>query len=546
MADQKQRELLALLGSLCNGTLANGDAETLNGLLADDVDARNLYRDYLQVHLVLVEHVRTEVACGEDTPEALAAALAEQLATREKPGANVTGRLEANRFSVLSEIRRALRNATLASRLQKPLAIAAGIAIVFVGLSYLLWSSVDAVRSADNRQLASENLSDHPQFHTLLSDASCDELLVVRDSRALRMVSQLTRTGALASLQLPSKSLINESQEVTLCSGAAWMERSAGYRERGYVVGLPPGCSLQMYVDTNAAGQNALSVIQLDDHGGMVGGAMSFNNLVDAEAKPVITKQLGCIGNYLDFNDGLSTNYYLLTGSYNDPELITDNTWSQSDYKVQFRSNDVLVIGWDDTRYIPPLADEATEDHKHDCDFNDMRAIIRLVDSEAIRRKQNLDVEYSPPAMNEESGAAPEKEPQQGSGTEYEVAAGEVLVLIVSTSATMDTAVQVSDAANREVIWQQTTPAISGRGETEHTSHRVYVIRNYSDSPRRYELTAQFAESPAGGGSVWKNWSHQTLASEDGMLTVGFKDGSGQPTGADWPGVSVHARWFRD
>ena len=546
MPDQKQRELLALLGSLCNGTLVSEEAHILNQLLADDVDARNLYRDYLQVHLVLVEHVRNEAACGDDTPEAMAAAMAEELAAKVESEADFSGSREVKSSSFLSEIRRVLRNAAYAGSLQRSLAIAAGTAIVFAGLSYLLWSGVDSISPADDRQLASENLSDHPQFHTLLNDNSCDELLVVRDSRALRMVSQLTRTGALASLQLPSKSLINEAQEVTLCSGAAWMERSAGFRERGYVVGLPPGCSLQMYVDTNAAGQNALSVIQLDNHGSMVGGAMSFNNLVDAEAKPVVTKQLGCIGNYLDFNDHLSTKYYLLTGSYNDPELTADNTWSQSDYKVQFRSNDVLVIGWDDTRYIPPLADETTEDHKHDCDFNDMRAIIRLVDSEAISRKQNAGVEYSPPAMVDEPAAAPEKLPQPEGGFEYEVAPGEVLVLIVSSSATMDTSVQISDAASRELVWEQTTPAISGRGDTEHTSHRVYVIRNYSDSPRRYELTAQFAEPRAGDDHVWSDWSHQTLASEDGMVTVGFKDNSGQPTGADWPGVSVHARWFRD
>jgi hypothetical protein len=546
MTDQKQRELLALLGSLCNGTLADEEAQILNQLLTDDVDARNLYRDYLQVHLVLVEQVRNEAACGDETPAAMATAIAEELAANVESEVDTAQGREIMSSSFLSEIRRALRNATSAVSLQKSLAIAAGIAIVFAGLSYLLWSGVDAIRPADDRQLAAENLSDHPQFHTLLNDKSCNELLVVRDSQALRMVSQLTRTGALASLQLPSKSLINNAEYVTLCSGAAWMERSAGYRERGYVVGLPPTCSLRMYVDTNAAGQNALSVIQLDDHGSMIGGAMSFNNLVDAKAKPVVTKQLGCIGNYRDFNGGLSTKYYLLTGSYNDPELTADNTWSQSDYKVQFRSNDVLVIGWDDTRYIPPLADETTEDHKHDCDFNDMRAIIRLVDSEAIVRKQNEDVEYSPPAIVDEPTSSPHDLPETGNGSEYEVAPSEVLVLIVSSSATTDTAVQIRDAGSRKVVWRQTTPAISGRGNTEHTSHRVYVIRNYSDSPRRYDLTAQFAEPRAGDERVWSEWSHQTLASEDGMVTVGFKDNSGRPTGADWPGVSVHARWFRD
>jgi hypothetical protein len=148
--------------------------------------------------------------------------------------------------------------------------------------------------------------------------------------------------------------------------------------------------------------------------------------------------------------------------------------------------------------------------------------------------------------MVDEPAVSQKKLPQPGGGSEYEVAPGEVLVLIVSSSATMDTAVQISDVANREMVWRQTTPAISGRGDTEHTSHRVYVIRNYSDWPRRYELTAQFAEPQAGDDNLWSDWSHQTLASEDGMVTVGFKDNSGRPTGADWPGVSVHARWFRD
>ncbi|QDT67503.1 FecR protein [Planctomycetes bacterium MalM25] len=58
LVTDKQAQLVRCLESLCNGTLGQEEEQRLIALLRSDAEARQLYTDYLEVHLSLVEHAR--------------------------------------------------------------------------------------------------------------------------------------------------------------------------------------------------------------------------------------------------------------------------------------------------------------------------------------------------------------------------------------------------------------------------------------------------------------------------------------------------------
>ncbi|TWT37346.1 hypothetical protein KOR34_22950 [Posidoniimonas corsicana] len=535
MADHQnsseQRELMRLFGMLCNGVLSESEAETLNQRLATDAEARAAYRDYVQVHLVMVEQVRQAAEHGE---EGIDAGVGGNAGERERglpallsgwSGRTPGSLVPADSTAGLPQPMHATPRFLLA---------AASILLAIAAGGYLWVGSRDSGRE---RAVAS---TARGAVGTPRASAG-EEMLVVRDADALRLVSQLTRTASLLSLQLPQTHL-NGAPDLTLCSGTAWMDRGYGEQERGYVLELPPGCSLDMYVDANAAGQNSLSVIELDSRAEVSGGAVSFNNVSDGQ---VVKRLATSLGNFQNVNASGATRYFLLTGSYNDPERESGNTWSQSDYRVQYASDGVLVIGWDDSRYV--VSKEADQERLGvDRDYNDTRAVIRIASPEERSGRGRPSVVYSP----EPQEHAPLSE-DRPSGYDFDVRPGEVLVLVVSVAATTPTAIDISEANSRTALWRLRADARTVDELSEETMHRVYVVRNHSGETRRYTLNGAYlaAEASQDGGparSVWTDWTPERLFESEGAATLGFRDISEVPANVDWQGVSVRAQWFRN
>ena len=267
------------------------------------------------------------------------------------------------------------------------------------------------------------------------------EGFTVVDFRTMKVLSRLTRTSLLTSMLLPHCHS-SETDEITLCSGVAWMERSPGNKERGCLVALPPGTMLDLYVDTDAEDQDALAVVEMDPLGHMTGGKISFSNVREG-TDDTTKRRAGCIGNYSVFNDSSFTKYFLFAGSHVLPKQAVDESWYQSDYQVQYESDDLLVIGWDDSGYsdVPkPTYGDFTPDR----DFNDIRAILRF-SRPGESRPKSTGVEYIP--QPQRSGTILD---ESDKGYIFDVKPGEQAVILVGASASLPNSTYVIELPRAE------------------------------------------------------------------------------------------------
>lgn len=389
-------------------------------------------------------------------------------------------------------------------------------------------------------------ISDLTLFHSISSDRRQDSVpgatlidgegLMVRDVRTMKVLSRLTRTSLLTSMLLPN-CLSSESSEITLCSGVAWMERSPGDKERGYLVALPPGTMLDLYVDTDAEDQNALAVVEIDPLGRMTGGTISFSNVIEGDDDST-KRRAGCIGNYSVFNDSSFTKYYLFAGSHVLPSQAVDETWYQSDYQVQYESNDLLVIGWDDSGYSP-VPQPTYGDFTPDRDYNDIRAILHFSRPGSVRSRPTGVELYPTPLRNGTALDASNK------GFVFDVKPGEQLVLMVSASARLPNSTYLIDLPSREVLWELNGIQADGTMSPD-MEQATLIIRNYGDTVRQYQLYGRYQPRIAGGDSTWQPLPYKVLADGDGSVTVGFEDSIDVEKNIDWNDIRVHARWFAD
>lgn len=365
-------------------------------------------------------------------------------------------------------------------------------------------------------------------------------VLVVRDASALKVLSRLIRTEPMLSLRLPQCSL-ESTHGATLCSGTAWMERAPGDHERGYLVALRPGCLMDVYVDTDAEGQNALGVVEIDSEGQMTGSTLSFNNLVEGDVR-LTQRRTGSIGNYSVYNDGHHTKFYLFAGSH----LLTgsdgEGMWHQSDYRVLHDSNHSLVIGWDDSGCT--VVDEPhvlpNPDHARDFDFNDISAIIRFSGVGFEVTSASNDVQYSPaPPAEREIADDAER------GYALDVKPSEELVMMASSSAFLQNSIKIIEVPSREVLWQQDgTAPNTDKSPYQEGERGVYVIRNFSDRVQRIELYSRHQPDPNATTGQWRTSPYKVLAEGNASITVGFEDSPDDPSRLDWNDIRVHARWF--
>jgi hypothetical protein len=360
--------------------------------------------------------------------------------------------------------------------------------------------------------------------------------LMVRDARTMKVVSRLTRTSLLTSMVLPN-CLSSDSREINLCSGVAWMERSPGDKERGYLLALPPGTMLDLYVDTDAEDQNALALVEIDPFGRMTGGTISFSNVMEGN-DDATKRRAGCIGNYSVFNDSSFTKYFLFAGSHVLPRQAAEQSWYQSDYQVQYESEDLLVIGWDDSGYSD-VPQPTYGDFTPDRDYNDIRAILRF-SRPGESRVKGSSVVYSPQPRSD----LPILD-ASNDGYVFDVKPGEQLVVMVSASALMPNSMYVMELPSRQVMWK--LDGISSNGVLSQDMEKgTLIIRNDGDTVRQYQLYGRYQPGATVGDTAWQALPYKVLAEGDGSVTVGYEDSIGLSKNIDWNDIRVHARWFSE
>jgi hypothetical protein len=367
------------------------------------------------------------------------------------------------------------------------------------------------------------------------------EALPVWDIRSLELVSRVTRTSAITQLLLPIETDKNATIGAAgrLCAGNAWIERSPSDLERGFVVALYPGCRMDLHVDTDASGQNALGVVELDSRGKMTGGTLSFNNLVGGSVDNA-ERRIGCIGEYTVENDDLETKYFLFAGSYLDTGGDGLGEWKQSDYAVLQESTEFLVLGWDDSSY-PGAA--PIDEIGRDRDYNDVCAVIRFSGPAHHVSAPEKGVLYLP-----EAKAASTLVKATTSGYIVDVRPQEKLLMAVSSSAHLQNSVRIVEAASRRVIWQQdgTQPG-SGDAHFQAGRRGIYIICNNTDTVRRYEIQARhIAWSNGQYDGSWVDSPFKVTDEGDHWASIGFEDSIEDSTMVDWNDIRVHARWFDD
>lgn len=419
----------------------------------------------------------------------------------------------------------------LANHGWQALAICASIAVVAMSLTWLPGGERNFQASHGESQLSGRAAAES----TIGPSMQADGTLVVRDARSLRTLDRMTRTSSLVSLQLPSQNSPIPGNAI-LCGGSAWMERLPGQREHGYVVGLQPGYSLDLFVDTEAYGQNALGVVELDQQGRMSGSTLAFNNLLEGDGS-IASRRAGCIGEYSDTNLGREPKFFLFAGSHLAMNPDGEPTWRQSDCKVHYHADDLMVIGWDDSSYS-----SAGESLDPDRDYNDVRAILRFSKLHGADTTKPQGIYYSPPATTDKSLS------DNGfSGTDdlqnyqFDVRPGEKLMLLISSSASLQNSVRIVESPTNEVIWQ--SDGVPTELSSEPLSDRgVYVIHNCGETVKRYQLQGRFRQDD--GEDSWQRAPHRVLDEKLGSTTVGFEDSIDEMRKVDWNDIRVHLRWF--
>jgi hypothetical protein len=520
MTPSEQSEIERLVSEVADEGLNAERIKRLDDLLGNRPDLQQHYSQAMTLHMLLgfeldlsMQQLQPIVSRVEQPQQRAIAAGSDHCTT-------LSTRISHDVTSLTGQLRRQ-------AVLRRIFATVATVAALFV--VYFMLSRPEPTQPA----AVTTTIGSVKQREPVSEPAAAPEGLVVSDIQSLRTLSQLTRTASVASLLLPRRAS-GDDPGITLCSGTAWMQKTATQRERGYVVALQPGDRMDLFVYTDALYQNGLGVVELDEKGRMTGGALSFSNLEKGDPQTT-RRRLGCIGNYSEFNDRNTPKYYLFTGSHRLPQQSPDELWRLSDFKVQFDSGDVMAIGWDDSGYI-----ETENGLVQDRDFNDVRALVRFSHPGSSQQSKNSAVTYTPEIEQDMPLAN-----QKGAGFTLDVKPGEILALLISSSADMQNSVRVVDDESRKIIWQDdgspTTPS-----SMQAADRGVYVIRNFGSTVRRYEIQAQHVEQSISGRQIWEQSPYQVFADGDRSVIVGFEDSISVPANVDWNDIRVYARWFSD
>jgi hypothetical protein len=362
--------------------------------------------------------------------------------------------------------------------------------------------------------------------------------LEINDARELAALSRLTRTQPITRVILPRSGdrSASDLSPQRLVGGNAWIDRAGTGRERGYVVALSPGYRMDVQLDSDAGTHNAIGIVELDPLGKMTSNIMSFNNLpIPGEAG---MSNAGGIGRFSISNEGDSERFFLFSGSHKGLDFAQTSTWNQSNYKVLHESSDFLVLGWDDSGYSQPDTPELLRDD----DFNDVCAMLHFAPLDGEGPPADSSIEYVPQTLLE---MAAENTPDLGYA--IDIAPGHSLLMMVTSSALLNSSFYVVDHDTQQVIWyDEGKEPLVRASDMETTTRGIYVIKNNSDTVRRYHLCAERPATIFDGVNGKIKLPHRVNVEEDHGAWVGFEDQPKQLEGADWNDLQVHVRKFTD
>lgn len=377
-----------------------------------------------------------------------------------------------------------------------------------------------------------------PQLESSSDAASSDK--VVRNDRALNLLSQITRTEAISGIRFTSSHAPLQGEAGGLPStGTAWLERNESGIERGYLVALEPGQQMDVRIDASAISQNALSMMEIASDGRIGGGWSSFNNLLNDDISLPLRRQ-GCVGRCSEYNATDSTRYFLFAGSHILPQQSEDENWYQSDCRVRFQRDELLVVGWDDRGY-EPASNLAFDDYDPDLDYNDMVATIHLhrpESADAVKAAAANTIDYSPAPLRETFVTD-----EIDRGCALEVPAGKRLVMTVTCNAELQNAFRIVETKTERILWMdEGTPYV--KDKSQPSDRGVFVITNYTDEPQQYLFQALRRSYGDTQADPWRVSSLRKFAGGKDHLIFGFEDSLHIYNHRDWHDISVIAHWF--
>lgn len=368
--------------------------------------------------------------------------------------------------------------------------------------------------------------------------SSASTPLEISDTRQLAALSRLTRTQPITRVILPRSgdNPADEPSRQKLIGGNAWIDRAGTGRERGYVVALSPGYRMDVQLDSDAGTHNAIGIVELNPLGKMTSNIMSFNNL-PIPGEPGMSNA-GGIGRFSISNEGDTERFFLFSGSHRGVDFAQTSTWNQSNYKVLHESSDFLVLGWDDSGY----SQQNTPEMLRDDDFNDVCAMLHFAPLDGEGPPSDRSIHYVPQTLLEMAA-----ESTQDLGYAVDIAPGHSLLMMVTSSALLNSSFYVVDHDTQQVIWydEGKDPLVKA-SDLETTTRGIYVIKNNSDTVRRYRLCAERLATIFDGTDGKIKLPHRVNVEEDHGAWVGFEDQPKQLEGADWNDLQVHVRWFAD
>ncbi|MGL4512375.1 MAG: hypothetical protein ACRCT8_04735 [Lacipirellulaceae bacterium] len=392
--------------------------------------------------------------------------------------------------------------------------------------------------------------------------------LVVRDRVSLTLVSRLTRTALLSSIALPTTPALG-SAATPIVRGDVMLDNVAGQRERGFLVSVFPGHTLEMVVDANSFDENSLAVVELDAEGKTTGESVCFAN-TNESARLKARGNVRVVGTWSVRNSTDRPRSFLLTGSHKRFVATEDPNWYLSDYRVTYQSPSLLCIGWDDSGYMPQVDAKVSEGARVDRrglpevlrsaldrmeetdflvqrDYDDVSATIRIYPTEAPAGP-GLGLPYAARPRRDGPQADPAWLAEASGGYRFSVPPGAFAVVRATAQCLLPNTVAIIDVGTRRVVWSDTPEQRDPEQGPNAYSNYVLGLRgaciiNNQDSRRHdYIVVGRNSMTEPDSPYKWSVSKHREVATfADGAL-VGFEDSLED---GDWNDLEVHVRVFK-
>lgn len=416
-------------------------------------------------------------------------------------------------------------------------ALAASLALVALGGLSFFGESMGVAQRDNQEATIAQSGAPPAKSQDNPVERPSDNHVMVRDQQSLLLLSRVTKTTLVSSLEYPAQSLA-EPLQLTLCTGTVWMKEYSGTQERGYVVSLAPGCTLDLFVDADSRGLNSLAVVEVDEEGEATGESVSFGNRSNSGNEEAVSK-LGCIGSWSKHNGTSEPKFYLFTGSHVLNEQSEDESWHLSDYRLFLNTPGLLYIGWDDSGYRVDEP-EAPAHYRADRDFDDISATIHILPPTHQPESHAQRVAMSPQPLE---GSLLIDEEEAATGYKVSLASGESMALRITAEAKLPNSIAIVEADSRRVLWRQ--DRIWDQTVVNPQKERsAYLIQNNSGDVQSYLLVGSHCSTREAKERKWLPTPYRVLHGDDDTLTVGFEDNASGHE--DWNDIQVHVRWFSD